>query len=173
LVLSNNCLGIGKAPNTGTTAGCNWQLDLSTESARKPTSASWFTTSDERVKKDIVLANSFICYSTIKAIPLKYFEWNIYDPVQQSTIQTNDAHSLGFIAQDIEKVFPNAVMQSEEYGFSNLRSIDVDQVYKMHYGATQYLGEQVEQQSTLIQTLTSQVSVLQETVSTLMGRMSV
>ena len=109
----------------------------------------------------------------IKHIPLKYFEWSIYDPSIQSTIQTDDVHSLGFIAQDVEKVFANAVRQSEEYGFSNFRTLNNDQVFKMHYGATQYLGQEVERQSTIIQTLTSQVAELQQAVSTLMGRVTV
>lgn len=151
----------------------SYQLELSQNSAAKPTSGSWTTTSDERAKKNIVAADSFICYSTLKGIPLKYFEWNIYDPETQSTIGTDDKHSIGFIAQEVEKVFPNAVTTRERYGYSDFRSLDVDQLYKMHYGATQHIGQEVERQSTMIQTLTTQVTELQQAVSTLMGRSTV
>ena len=156
----------------GTTAP-GYQLELSLNSAAKPTSGSWTTTSDERAKKNIVAADPFICYSTLKGIPLKYFEWSIYDSTTQSTIGTDDKHSIGFIAQEVEKVFPNAVTTREKYGYSDFRSLDVDQLYKMHYGATQHIMTTIEQQSTVIQTLTSQVTALQETVSTLVGRMTV
>jgi hypothetical protein len=172
LCLSNNCLGIGKVP-TGGSPVTLYQLDLSTADARKLSGASWATGSDERIKKNIVLADTYICYSTIKALPLKYYEWNIIDPVTQTKIKTNEEHELGFIAQEVEKVFPNAVKQSQDYGFSNFRTLDVDQLLKMHYGATQHTMKVIEEQSTMIQTLTTQVIDLQQTVSSLVGRMTV
>jgi hypothetical protein len=69
-----------------------------------------------------------MCYDTVKAINLKYFKW---------TIPTNDTHSLGFIAQEVKSVFPNAVSESNSHGFSDFLSLNTDQILKAMYGALQ------------------------------------
>ena len=121
----NICLGIGKIPG-------NFQLDLSTDSARKLTTTTWATGSDERIKTDIQSANLQTCYDTIKSIDLKYFKWNF---PAESNVTVDDNHSLGFIAQDVKKVFPNAVFESNSYGFTDFLSLNTDQILKAMYGA--------------------------------------
>jgi hypothetical protein len=81
-------------------------LEIGQDSAAKPTTNTWTISSDERIKNNIVEANLDICYSTLKAIPLKYYEWN---PSIYSDDVTKDRHALGFIAQDVYKVLPKAV----------------------------------------------------------------
>ena len=121
-------LGIGKTPGT--------QLDLSTDSARKLTTTTWATGSDERIKEDIELANLDVCYETVKSIPLKRFSWK--DSYAPADIQ-NDRRQLGFIAQDVETIMPKAVMQSAENGFDDFRTLNTDQLVKAMWGAVQKL----------------------------------
>jgi hypothetical protein len=87
-----------------------YQLQLSTDSAGKPSTALWTITSDERIKEDIELADLDLCYEAIKTIPLKRYKWR--DDVY-SEEQVTDRRKLGWIAQDVETVFPKAVNTHE------------------------------------------------------------
>jgi len=89
----------------GTTSP-TYQLELSTDSAGKPSTVLWTITSDERIKEDIELADLDLCYEAIKTIPLKRYKWR--DDVY-SEEQVTDRRKLGWIAQDVETVFPKAV----------------------------------------------------------------
>jgi hypothetical protein len=121
-----------------TTANPAFDLLLQRDSAAKPLTNTWTITSDERVKNFITLADLDICYSTIKAIPLKHYEWAIPE------FEANDKHSLGYIAQDVEKVFPKAVEKIEAHGFDDCRTLNTDQIIKMMHGALQKVMERVE-----------------------------
>jgi hypothetical protein len=89
----------------GLTSG-SYQLQLSTDSAGKPSTNTWTIVSDERIKEDIELADLDLCYEAIKTIPLKRYKWR--DDVY-SEEQVTDRRKLGWIAQDVETVFPKAV----------------------------------------------------------------
>lgn len=127
LVVTGN-IGIGKTPG--------YQLELSTDSAAKPTTTTWTTTSDARVKANIENADLLRCISAMKQIPLKRFEWQL--PGVQ------DRHCLGFIAQDVEPVFPKSIRTQEANGFPDFKTLDADQLYKTMYGAILYLVQQNE-----------------------------
>ena len=44
---------------------------------------------------------------------------------------------VGWIAQEVEAVFPKAVSSSSERGFNDFRTLSSDQIYKTMYGALQ------------------------------------
>jgi hypothetical protein len=158
-------VGIGVTPTA-------YQLQLSLDSAAKPTTSAWATTSDIRAKDDIVLANKGICYSNVKNIPLKYFRWreDIY-----TDEQAPDRHKLGWIAQDVETTFPKAVDRINMHGFDDLRTLNIDQIIASMYGAVQFVQDIQEQQtaneqkqsklSTLTLTTTSQKELVHSVVS--------
>ena len=120
-------LGLGKTPGTG------YQLDLSLDTARKLTSTTWTTGSDERIKEEIEDANLQMCVDLVDAIPLKRFAWKAsYAPSQ------TDRHQLGWIAQDVEEAgLEKAVTISEDHGYPDFRSLNTDQLYKVMWGALQ------------------------------------
>jgi hypothetical protein len=94
-------VGISAAPSGA------YLLELSSDSAGKPGAGGlWTVVSDERIKTDIELADLDRCYEIVKAIPLKRFGWaeGVY-----TDAQVRDRHSLGWVAQDVEKIFPKAV----------------------------------------------------------------
>lgn len=134
LILQQNggFVGIGKTPST--------QLDLSTDSARKLTTTTWSTGSDARVKQNIEQADLDMCYSNIKSINLRRFEWN---PTFYPTV--DDRHAIGFIAQEVEGVFPKSVTKLNDHGFEDFRNLDCDQIYKTMFGALQKCMEKLEQ----------------------------
>jgi len=108
---SSGNVGIGTGPSI------SYQLQLSTDSAGKPSTNTWTVVSDERIKENIELADLDLCYDAVKNIPLKRFKWK--DDVY-SEEQVADRHKLGWIAQDVETVYPKAV---------NIHEFRYNQVY--------------------------------------------
>jgi len=109
-------------------ASSGFQLDLSTDTARKLSSTTWFTGSDQRIKSDIQSANLERCSEIIDSLDLKYFGWS-------PEIQTNDRHSLGWIAQDVEQFFPNSIKTVPTYGIEDFKNLNSDQLIKVMYGS--------------------------------------
>jgi hypothetical protein len=162
VISSNSYVGIGLTNPT-------YQLDLSTDNARKATSSTWATVSDIRVKTDIESANLFTCYNNVKNIELKYFKWNYPD------VEVSDSHMLGYIAQEVAEYFPNSVKVTDSHGFPDFLSLDTDQILKSMYGALQKtiedkeaLEEKLELAQNDIDLLETRLSDLEALVRTLL-----
>jgi hypothetical protein len=125
-----------------------YKLYVESDSAAKPGTNTWTIASDERIKKNIISANLELCYSTIKSLPLRYFEWDS-DFYDSNVIR--DRHHIGFVAQEVKQYFPKSVDIIDNLNnFSNFHTLNVDQIYKAHIGATQRLAQLMEiQQSTI------------------------
>lgn len=150
----------------------SYQLQLSTDSAAKPSTNTWTISSDERLKENIVLADINRCVEIIRTVPLKHYRWKDEVYTQE---QVKDRSKLGWIAQDVEKVFPKAVsthpfhynqvyedvmkedgsimkrLVSEDV-IDDCRDLNADQIYAVMYGAIQKL---ITENDTLQTTLTS------------------
>lgn len=118
-------------------------LDLATDNARKQVSNSWLTGSDERVKENIEDADLNICYNIVKNLKLRRFRWkDEYYP------NVNDRNSVGFIAQEVEQVFPKAVLGDNNVLNGkivyNFKSLDSDQIFKTMFGALKKVIERLE-----------------------------
>lgn len=122
-------VGLGTAPTSAT-------LQLATDSAAKPATSTWTIVSDQRVKTNIQVADTDRCYDIIKGLDLKYYAYN--DQYISADV-TADRRRLGWIAQDVESVFPKAVSVSEQYGFNDFKSLNTDQIYAAMYGAIKKL----------------------------------
>lgn len=151
---SNIYLGINRVPGT-------FELDLSTDSARKLTTNTWATGSDERVKENIEVADYNLCYENVKQLDLKRFKWN-----EQKYPKVDDRNVLGFIAQDVEPIYPNAVKTGYEElpdgsVIEDFKTLQVDQIYKMMYGALRKSIEKVETLETIIQQQNQRISNLE------------
>jgi alpha-tubulin suppressor-like RCC1 family protein len=112
-----------------------YQLDLSTDKARKLSTTTWTTGSDRRIKSDIQSANLARCVDIVDSLDLKYFKWNI------PSVNPTDSHSLGWIAQDVKEFFPNSVRLTQDYGFDDFHNLDSDQLIKTMYGALKKMCE--------------------------------
>ena len=144
----------------GITNPATYQLQLSTDSAGKPTTNTWTISSDQRIKKGIEDADLAICYDNIKSLRLRRFEW---DPEYYDGSITQDRHALGFIAQEVKERFPRAItieplkefeiktrdnegyIKTETKTLENFHSLNTDQIDKSHLGATQMLIKKVEE----------------------------
>ena len=126
-VAGNVAIGTTMPPNAA------YQLDLTTDNARKLTTTTWQTGSDARIKANIESANIDLCLQVLKSLPLRRFEWT-------QDIDAQDRRVVGWIAQEVETFFPHAVTRTNERGFEDFRSLQPDQLYKITYGAIQKLA---------------------------------
>ena len=128
-------LGIGMTPT--------YQLQLSTDSAAKPSTSTWTVSSDERLKTNIEVADYDRCYEIVSKLDLKSYNWNSNNPQLMQSVGS-DHHRLGWIAQEIEPIFPKAVsIVPELYGVSNVLNVNFDQLYAVQYGAVKKLINKV------------------------------
>jgi hypothetical protein len=127
-----NFVGIGKTDPA-------YQLQLSTDSAAKPSTNTWTVASDMRLKECIQIADYDLCYSVLSKLDLKHYKWrDNVDGIGSSNIK--DRHKLGWIAQEVEPVFPKAVdTVPEMFGLSNLKTLNADQIYACMYGTIKRL----------------------------------
>ena len=130
-VYATGNVGIGLAPAT-------YQLDLSTDRARKLTTSTWATGSDRRVKENIEDADLQMCLDTVDKIALKRFSWK-----KELYPQIDDRRVLGFIAQEVQTVMPKSVSVGPAQGIPDFLTLDVDQLYKTLFGATKKLIQRV------------------------------
>jgi hypothetical protein len=116
------------APNSGAYQGNN--------------SASWSTTSDERLKKNIV--DNYQGIELINQIRVRNFEYRIEDEIddefKQQRIQ-REGVQVGVIAQELQEVFPDAVTEKS----SGLLSVDNDELFWYMINAIKQLNARVEQ----------------------------
>ena len=105
------------------------------------TSTSFDSGSDRRIKEDIVDADINLCYDNIKRLKLKYYKWS--DEYIELNSQ-QDTHVLGWIAQEVEEIFPKSVTKSSAYGFDDFRSLNVDTINRSLYGCVSKLIQDKE-----------------------------
>lgn len=137
--LRNGNLEIGNTANAAATS----KLHLFTDSAAKPGTNTWFTTSDERVKENIEEVPPSASAAIVKSLPLKSYQWR--DEYVQATGASVDSR-LGWIAQDVEQVIPSAVqVAGKMYGVDDCRGLDSDQIIAHMWGALRHLIAKVEE----------------------------
>ena len=118
--------------------------------------------SDPSLKENIEDADLAKCYDIVSKIPLRRFK---YVDAYLSTFQQKDKHRLGFIATELEEVFPKSVTYTEIPSFhSTFRMIDTQQMDMAHIGATKYLMNKMASLYTTLENLTSEISTLTASV---------
>ena len=116
-------------------------------------STTWATTSDERIKKNIVDNN--IGLNVINKIQIRNFEYRTEDEITdfknpKSAVVNQEGIQLGVIAQEIEKVLPQVVTQ-ESTGVKTVNSGNL----------TWYLINAVKEQQTIIEDLKARIETLE------------
>lgn len=102
---------------------------------------SWTTTSDMHVKTNITKASYVKCYNNVNNIELYRFN---YKSVLNNT---RDNNQLGFIAQEVEEIFPKSVKKNKmmlNNQEEEILALNVTQINYTLFGAVKYLAEKVE-----------------------------
>ena len=140
----NGYLGIGTSPS--------YQLQLSLNSAAKPSSIYWTTTSDERVKTNIRQYEKSLEH-VVQLNP------KLYDYNGKAGFDPNSVDNIGFIAQDIVDIFPEAVktykakLEETDEKETELYNIDFQAITFAMINSIKELNNKIEQLETRIQTL--------------------
>ena len=106
-------------------------------------SENWVVQSDRRIKENIVKASYEKCLDNVKKIELYNFNF------KDNCVNTNDKNQLGFIAQEVQQVYPKAVevgrmTLDNNQGINDLLTLNTTQIKYTLYGAVKNLIERVE-----------------------------
>jgi hypothetical protein len=118
-------------------------------------------TSDSNIKENIQFADLNRCVEIVEQIPLR--RYTFVTPYQDYVY---DKSQIGFLAQDVEKVFPHAILSMYDDQFNrDIQYVSKDQMFMAHYGATQKLIDMLEYQTCQISSLYSRIEVLKNFLS--------
>jgi hypothetical protein len=103
-------------------------------------SPQWSTTSDRRIKENIEKASYTKCYDSINKLELYRFNY-----IKDFNNINKDQRQLGYIAQEVQEIFPKAVSAEQFYNnnlcIPDLLTIDIAQINYSLYGAVKKLIE--------------------------------
>ena len=129
------------------------QVNLNGLNYQQMYSGLWVIWSDERIKADIEIANYELCYSNIQKLDLHRFSYssNFRDFV--------DKKQLGFIAQEIEALYPKSIAETSNImldgtEMNDCKTVDISQINYTLYGAFKHLQSITERQGKEIERLT-------------------
>lgn len=160
---------IGPSAGFSTLGGTNVRLGLTTGDAYKPSGTSWTTTSDLRIKENIVDANLDLCYCNVKRLPIRRFQWI---STFQEIAQVYDTKVLGFVAQEVAPLMPKAVTVGPGLGYDDLCYLNVDQLMYTYFGAMKKTIVDKEVLESQVSTLTSKVFSLETLTTDYQSRLS-
>jgi hypothetical protein len=135
----------------------SYQLQLSSNSAAKPTSSSWTVVSDARLKTDITAFTEGL--SIIQQIEPVWFNYN-----GKAGMPVNE-RGVGTIAQELQKIAPYMV---NEWEYVNDETGEKENYLGVDYGAMDFLlvnaikeqQQQIETQGATIEKLEAQINAL-------------
>ena len=122
--------------------------------------ASWNTGSDRRIKENIERASYDKCYENINKLELNRFNY-----VSGFNTVNRDKTQLGFIAQEVNDIFPKAISSQEYYTnelcIPDLLSIDITQINYSLYGAVKKLIKINKDQETKFDTFDRRLKTIE------------
>lgn len=117
--------------------------------------------SDPALKENIRDADLCRCYSDVEKLPLRRFKY--IDPYM-STFKQADTNRLGFIATELETIFPKSITYTQITDIpgyeSTFRMIDTQQIEMAHIGATKVLMNRVSSLYTTLDEARQEISTL-------------
>lgn len=92
---------------------------------------------DARRTDNISAADTTACYNIVQSLPLKQF--------RTSPLVTGSDTALhyGWLAQDVDPLMPDAVIETDAYGLADCHWVKRDHIYACMYGAIQELQKRV------------------------------
>jgi hypothetical protein len=100
----------------------------------------WSTVSDRRIKENIERASYEMCYNNIDNLELYRFNY-----ISELNNINKDLKQLGYIAQEVNKIFPKSVTSNpynnNSISISDLLSIDITQINYTLFGSVKRLIE--------------------------------
>ena len=130
-------------------------------------SLNWTQTSDRRIKENIEIASYDKCYENVDKLELNSFNY-----IKEFKTGNQDTNQLGFIAQEIEDIFPKSVFtnsyNSDELNIPDMLSIDIGQINYALYGAVKKLIKMNNDKELRLKRLEDLLNIRRETHSNLL-----
>ena len=136
----------GYLSSTGTTGTASGTNNYSIKANYRISGSEINATSDERAKEEIMPFDSELCYNLINQLEQKHYK-----------LKSDGLYKVGVIAQDVEKIFPNCVYQSEQGDIPDFRTIDHSQITCLLIGAVKYLSNEVNELKNEIKELKNKI----------------
>lgn len=126
--------------------------------------SAWAYDSDERIKENIELGDTSLCLKNINNVPVKRYTFKNF------ACRYADQHQLGFIAQDLERVYPKLVFTrsveefdnpdnpSEKIKIENFKSIEREPLIPVLWGGVQELSKIINEMQSRISELEKEIS---------------
>ena len=112
----------------------------------------WSTVSDLRIKENIERASYEKCYNNIQNLELYRFNY-----ISELNNINKDLKQLGYIAQEVNEIFPKSVSSQSLYNntlsMSDLLSIDITQINYTLFGSVKRLIELIKNKITRLEKL--------------------
>jgi hypothetical protein len=113
-----------------------YALDIGIGDARKPIGTTWINPSDSRIKQCISDVDFSFVEKQISNLRLVSYRWS----EEYRAIRTlADNPTIGFLSQEVQKIFPKSITEMDEFGYRDFKSLDIDQLYKAKFRVTQGL----------------------------------
>jgi hypothetical protein len=139
----------GKANNTSNLES----LQIDSNGNVKVTGGSVGTVSDERIKENVETLPAII--DKIKSLNPVEFDWK--DPIKNTDPTRTSNHDFGFIAQELEQIFPDVIYTGPE-----TTDVMPDNLKHVSYSSLiAVLVKGIQEQQTLIEALTTRVTALE------------
>jgi hypothetical protein len=145
-------------------------------------SNTWTNASDIRLKEDIHEADLGRCAEIVKTLPVKRYKYRDFH-----SKNPRDTHVIGFIADDVEKIFPKSITRltqsfplldengeeqyelidgkeiRKEFEIEDVKELTMSEGLPTLWGAVQRLIQQNEEKDILIQDLIERVETVEST----------
>jgi hypothetical protein len=113
-----------------------YAIDIGIGNARKPKGTTWINPSDSRIKQCISDVDFSFVEEQICNLRLVSHRWS----EEYRAIRTlDDNPTIGFLSQEVQKIFPKSITEMDEFGYCDFKSLDIDQLYKAKFKVTQGL----------------------------------
>ena len=145
VVAASGTVGNGKGSNTGFIYCYNGSAYGSIYQGNN--SASWATTSDQRIKKNIVDLSGGL--NKINALRVVEFDY-----------KQDDKHEVGFIAQEFEQVFPDQIVRHEP-NEAQKEWVGDDKVMGVQQNLVPFLVKAIQELSAANEALTARIAALE------------
>jgi hypothetical protein len=144
--------------------------------------SAWTNASDIRIKEDFGEVNLDRCIEIVKTLPVRRYKYKDFYG------NKHDKHVTGFIADDVEKIFPKSVTKvtqsfplldengeeqyetvdgkrtRKEFEIKDVKELTPSEILPTLWGAVQCLVQQNEEKDVLIQNLIKRVEILESVI---------
>lgn len=157
-ISGNGRVGIGTASAAG-------QFELSKDEGRKPATSTWTIASDARLKNIDGAYNKGL-NEIVQLQPITYHYKNVGE--RKFDAKTIATQAIGFSAQDVQKVFPEAVGTDAD-GYLNL---NIHPILIASVNAIKEQQKQIEAKDETISTQQKQIAELQAQMNNVLDRLA-